>query len=150
MPLALAACGFQPAYGPGGAAKALQGRVRVNDPNNKNAFDLVQRLEERLGRSDAPAYDLSYTINVRSIGVGVTADNSTTRYQLHGEVVWSLTARDGGARVTGGRVSNFASYSATGSTVAQLTANTDASLRLMRMLGDQIITQLIATSGSLK
>lgn len=149
MPLALAACGFQPAYGPSGPAKGLQGRIRVDDPGNKNGFDLVQRLEEQLGRPDAPAYDLSYSINTRTTGVGITAENATTRYHLNGTVVWSLTSRAGGQRVAGGSVSNFTAFSATGSTVAGLTSETDASLRLMRMLADQIVTHLLAASGNL-
>ena len=55
----------------------------------------------------------------------------------------------GGAQVTGGRVQSFTAYSATGSTVAQLAAEEDAGLRLMRILADQIVARLIAASASL-
>ena len=150
MPLALAACGFQPAYGPSGPAKGLQGRIRVNDPSSKNGFDLVQRLEERLGHPQAPVYDLSFSINTNTTGVGITPDDSTTRYHLHGEVIWSLIKRESSQRVGGGRVTNFTAYSATGSTVAELTSRVDAERRLMRMLGDQIVTQILATAETLK
>lgn len=142
----LAACTFTPAYAPGGPAAALQGAVRVDDPSDKNAFDLVERLEERLGRPQAARYQLAYTITTDSIGVGITPDNATTRFNLTGKVEWSLTDPAGG-RVTGGHVENFTSYSATGSTVAGLAAEEDAALRLMRILADQIVTTLIATSA---
>ncbi len=143
----VAACGFAPAYGPGGAAAGLQGRIRVDDPSDKNGFDLVERLEERLGRPEAPRYALSYTIVTRTIGVGITPENAITRYNLTGSIDWGLTDTTTGTRLTGGRVNSFTSYSATGSTVAGLAAEQDAAFRLMRLLADQIVTRLIATSG---
>jgi LPS-assembly lipoprotein len=46
-------------------------------------------------------------------------------------------------------VKSFTAYSATGSTVAGLAAEEDAAYRLMRILADQIVAQLIATSDKL-
>ncbi len=148
-PLALAACGFNPAYGPGGSAGKLTETIWVQDPTDKNAFDLVERLEERLGRPEAIRYDLAYTITTETVGVGITPDNKITRYNLKGVVDYALTDRATGAQVTGGRVQSFTAYSATGSTVAQLAAEEDASLRLMRILADQIVARLIAASSTL-
>lgn len=147
LPLALAACGFAPAYGPGGAAKGLQGAVRVAAPGDRNSFDLVERLEERLGLPQGPRFDLAYSITTTPVGVGITPEDATTRFHLTGSVDWSLTSRETGARVAGGRVQSFTAYSATGSTVAGLTAEEDAAHRLMRILADQIVTRLIAASG---
>ena len=143
----LTACGFAPAYGPQGAAGALQTRVRMSDPTDKASFDLVERLEARLGRPDAAVYDLTYVITTKAIGVGITTDGSTTRYNLTGIVDWTLTERATATRLTGGTVNSFTSYSATGSTVAGLAAEEDAGLRLMRILADQIVTRLIAASA---
>lgn len=142
----LAGCGFAPAYGPGGAAAGLQGSIRADDPTDKNSFDLVQRLEERLGRPQATRFALSYSIRTKAIGVGVTPENVTTRYNLTGQIDWSLTEIATQTRVTGGRVDSFTSWSATGSTVAGLAAEEDAALRLMRILADQIVTRLTATA----
>ena len=146
-PLGLAACGFTPAYGPGGAANGISGAIRAANPSDKNAFDLVARLDQRLGRPNADRYDLDYTIKTRPVGVGITPDNAITRYNLEGTVVWTLTDRGTKARLTGGKVESFTSYSATGSTVAGLAAEEDAAARLMRILADQIVARLIATSG---
>jgi LPS-assembly lipoprotein len=140
----LAACGFAPAGAPGGPVAALQGTVRVADPADRFAFDLVERLEERLGRPSAPRFDLVYTITIEVIGVGLTPEAEITRYNLAGRIDWSLTDRATQNRVAGGTVRNFTSYSAVGSTVAALAAEEDAGTRLMRALGDQIVTQLIA------
>ncbi len=148
MAATLAGCGFAPAYGPDGAALAYQGTVRAADPADKNAFDLVERLEERLGRPMVQTYELAYTITTKPIGVGITPEGAITRYNLTGTVVWSLTERATGARVAGGTVNSFTSYSATGSTVAGLAAEEDAARRLMRILADQIVLRLIATAAS--
>ena len=148
MPLAVAACGFAPAYGPGGAANGLTGTIRAADPTDKNAFDLVARLDQRLGRPNADRYDLTYSITTQAVGVGITPDNAITRYNLKGAVDWTLTDRGTGARLTGGKVESFTSYSATGSTVAGLAAEEDAALRLMHILADQIVTRLIASADA--
>jgi LPS-assembly lipoprotein len=145
--LSLTGCGFTPAYAPGGPAAQLQGAVRVDDPNDKNGFDLVERIEERIGRPDAPRYTLTYTITTAPIGVGITPENAITRFNLTGSVAWGLNELGTGQRVTGGRVQNFTSYSATGSTVAGLAAEEDAAFRLMRIMADQIVTNLIASSS---
>jgi LPS-assembly lipoprotein len=148
-PLALAACGFTPAYAPGGAATRLMGTVRAADPTDKNAFDFVERIEERIGRPEVHRYDLSYTIATETVGVGITPDNRITRYNLKGAIDWALIDTATGARITGGRVQSFTAYAATGSTVAGLAAEEDAAYRLMRLLADQIVTLLVAEAARL-
>jgi LPS-assembly lipoprotein len=148
MPLALAACGFTPAFGTKGPAEGLLGTVRTADPSDKNSFDFVQRMEERLGRPTNPLYDLSYSITTKPIGVGIKPDGSITRYNLTGGLDWTLTRRADKLRITGGHIDSFTSYSATGSTVAGLTAETDASLRLMRLLADEVVMRLVAASAT--
>jgi LPS-assembly lipoprotein len=148
-PLALAACGFTPALAPEGPASRLLGAVYVQDPTDKAGFDLVERLEERLGRPESPQYDLTYTITTETVGAGFTTDNQITRYNVKGVIDYTLTDRGTGTRVTGGRVQSFTAYAATGSTVAGLAAEEDAALRLMRLLADQIVGRLIAASASL-
>lgn len=146
MPLALAACGFSPAYAPGSPAAGLQGAIRVAEPRTRPAFDFVERLEERLGLPANARFDLTYDIRTDSSQVGITPDNTIQRFHLTGTVDWTLTEMASGARVAGGRVENFAAYSATGSTVAGLAAEEAAGLQLMRMLADQIVTRLIASA----
>lgn len=143
----LAACGFTPAYGPSGPAAHLQGSIRVADPGDKNGFDLVERLEERLGRPQSPRSDLEFSITTKPMGVGITEDNAITRYNLTGHVDWRLIDRATGQQITAGRAQSFTSWSATASTVAGIAAEEDAAFRLMRILADQIVTQLVATSG---
>ncbi len=147
MPVALVACGFTPAYAPGSDAGALIGAIWVQDPTEKRGFDLVQRLEERLGRPRNATYRLTYSIATETVGLGITTEDVITRYTVKGAVDWTLSDRATGTRVAGGTVQSFTSYSATGSTGAGQAAEQDAELRLMRILADQIVTRLIATAG---
>lgn len=144
LPLALAACGFTPAYGPGSAASALLGTVWLDSPKDTADFDFVERVEERLGRPQSRQYDLSYKITTKRVSVGVTSDQRITRYNLTGAVEYRLTRVTDGSLVASGRAESFTGYAATGSTVAGLAAEEDAGLRLTRILADQVVTQLVA------
>lgn len=148
MPLVLGACGFTPAFGVNGPAEGLLGTIRTADPTDKNSFDFVQHMEERLGRPTTPLYDLNYTITTKAIGVGITTGGAITRYTLTGGIDWALTRRADKTRMTGGHIDSFTAYSATGSNVAGLTAETDAYLRLMRLLADDVVMRLVAASSS--
>jgi LPS-assembly lipoprotein len=145
--LPLAACGFAPAFGTNGPAEGLLDAVRIDDPDGKDAFDLVERLEERLGRGASARYALGYRIETRRIGVAVSAGGAINRYNLMGAVEFSLRDQGTGAQVTAGRVENFTSWSTTASSLATESAEADARRRLMRLLADQIVTRLIATSA---
>ena len=147
--LALGACGFTPAYGPGGGATVLRGQLTTAEPTDRNAYDLVARLEERLGRARDARWRLDYAIATDRIGVAITAANAVTRYNVTGAVDWSLVTLADGTVAAKGRVESFTGYSTTGSTVATLAAETDAATRLMQILADQIVTRLIAAAPDL-
>jgi LPS-assembly lipoprotein len=145
--LALAGCGFAPAYGPRSPAAGLLDRVAIDPPRDKQGFDLVERLEERLGRPAGAAYRLSYAITVTTESRSITPAGATTRYNLVGRVSYALRDAATDAVLTEGSVNTFTSYSASGTPVAIRASETDAGLRLMRLLADQIVTRLIATAG---
>jgi LPS-assembly lipoprotein len=144
--LALAGCGFKPALGTGGAARGLMGSVRAADPKDQLDFDFVRRIEDRFGRPSAAVYDLTYVIKTVAEGVAITGEGAITRYKLTGSVNWTLTRAADGMRMAGGREGSFTAYSATGSTVAGLAAKEDAARRLMVILADQIVTQLMVAA----
>ncbi|RMD63287.1 MAG: hypothetical protein D6826_05350, partial [Alphaproteobacteria bacterium] len=91
LPLALAACGFQPVYGPGGAAAALRDKVRMDEPDSAETYLLVRNLEDRRGRAAQPEYALSVKVKTDTEGQAITAADETTRYSLVGRAEYSLT-----------------------------------------------------------
>lgn len=145
LPLALAACGFAPVYGPGGAGTQLRGQVLVQEPSTQSGYLLVRHLETRLGRSGAaPRYALDLAISTEEDGLAINPAGDTTRFNLIGKVAYALRDTAAGTIVTSGTVENFTAYSATGTTVATLAAERDAIERLMVILGDQITARLYA------
>lgn len=147
--LALPACGFTPAYGPGGGMAALSGRIALPEPRDRATFDLVARLEDRLGRAEAPLFRLETALRVRPLGLAITPEGAVTRYNLLGGVDWRLLEVATGVERASGRAESFTSYSATASTIAGLSAQEDAQARLMRILADQIVTRLMAEAPRL-
>jgi len=154
--MALPACGFTPAYGPGGAATGLRGSIRVDEPSDAEGYYLARRLEERLGQASAPQYRLSASLALGQSGLGITPDQDITRYRIRGELTWALRNLATDTIVTDGMVRNFTAYSApvfdntrgsiAGNTVSVLTAERDARERLMTILADQLVSRLIATA----
>ena len=143
--LALAACGFQPVYGPGGAGTRLQGQVRVADPGTADDYAFLRHLTERLGPEQAVRSDIGYRLQIATVGQAITPDEVTTRYSLNGTAAYTLTDAATGAVVAQGEVSNFSSYSAEGTVIATNAAEQDARGRLAVMLADQVVTRLLAT-----
>lgn len=142
--LPLAGCGFTPVYAPGGTGGALTGTILADAPDTRIGYEFVAQVEARLGRANTPRWALGYEIETNEIAVGVSPDNTITRYNLTGKLLWSLRPVGGEEAVLNGAVENLTSYSATGSTVATITARRDAETRLMVILADQMITRLYA------
>lgn len=153
---ALPACGFTPAYGPGGAAAGLRGAIAVDAPNDEDGYYLVRHLEQRLGTGSAPEYRLSASIAIGEEGLGTTPDQDITRYRVRGVLTWAMRTNGDDTVLTNGVVRNFTGYSApvfddtrgsiAGNTVSVLTARRDARERLMVILADQLVARLIATA----
>ncbi|MCB2130680.1 MAG: hypothetical protein KDE03_16845 [Rhodobacteraceae bacterium] len=148
LAVSVGGCGFQPAYGPGSPARGLFDNVAIDAPTDKNGFDLVERLEERLGRPKQPDYLLSYRIETRSEGLAIAPDNAIIRYQVTAKIKFGLKDNETGMIVSDGVVSSFTAYSASGTSVATASSEADAYTRLMRLLADQIATRIIADLSS--
>ncbi|MGN0932203.1 LPS assembly lipoprotein LptE [Falsigemmobacter intermedius] len=142
----VAACGFSPAMAPGGAAHALWQQVQIDDPVERNGFNYVTRLEERLGRATGPRFRLSWTLRTEAVGAAVTPSGAITRYSLIGRVTYSLTRIEGGQTVASGNLESFTSFDSSGSTLASVTAERDAYERLAVILADQTTARLMAAA----
>jgi LPS-assembly lipoprotein len=143
---AMAGCGFKPVYGPGGSGAGLQGAILADAPDTREGFDFVAHFEERLGRSDTPRYALRYEIRTREEGVGITPAAETTRFNLFGAVTYRVIDLETDTAVTDGFAETFTGYSTTRFTVSTDTVERDARQRLMKILADQVVTELIATA----
>ena len=157
--LTVTACGYTPAYAPGGPATALRNHVAVQAPETEDEFNLVKELEQRMGRPEEPRYSLSYDLNTSREGVGITPEQEIIRFNIAGEARYVLRDLATGEILTSGATDTFTSYSvgsvdvtatppSTNATIATLAAENDAKVRLMTALADQIVTRLLATAGN--
>lgn len=145
----LAACGFEPAYGPGGSGTRLRGEVAVETPDTPEGFVLGARLEDRLGRAPEGApLRLVAGLSVEAVPAAVTPGGAITRYNLVGEAPWRLLG-PGGSVLAQGEATAFTGFSATGTTVATTAAEADARVRLMTLLADEMTMRLLALPPSI-
>lgn len=141
----LAGCGFAPAYGPGGGGAALMQQVAVRAPDTRPGYLLTRDLEARLGRAGSARYELVPEITLTTEAVAIDRRNVTGRFNILGSVRYALTDRQTGETVATGTVDSFTAYSALGTPVATRAAQRDAEVRLMSVLADQLVLQLLAT-----
>ncbi|MEN9061795.1 MULTISPECIES: LPS assembly lipoprotein LptE [Ponticoccus] len=142
--LGLGACGFSPVYGPGGSGDALHDAVLLEAPETTEAYLYSRRFEERLGRAAASApYRLSVTFEIEESAVGSTSAGEDTRYRLIGRARFRLIEVATGQQVHSAATNAFTGYSTTGSTVATRASERAARERLMTMLADQTVDDLV-------
>lgn len=145
--LPLAACGFTPVYGPGGAGAVLNNQVAFAAPDDALGFALVSRLEERLGRG-GQTYDLVYEISTDTRGLALTDTGDENLVSVEATIAYSLTDRATAQSLASDEVSSFTSYATSASPVATTTARQAAEERLMILLADQIVLRLISSVGA--
>ena len=89
--LLLTACGFEPIYGVDKPANKIMGEIDVEVSKGRNAFELRDRLIERLGALGSdPKYLLKYKSSIKSKNLTISKDNDVTRYTLQGETNFDL------------------------------------------------------------
>lgn len=143
-------CGFRPVYGPAGSGAALDGATVVAQGGGPNDFTLARALQDRLGPpGNAPRFRLATILSIRAEQVAVTTAQSTNRFNLVGTVDYVLTDIRTGATVRDGRIDGFNSYSAIGTSLATRTARADATDRLMVILADRVMADLLSTPALL-
>ena len=158
---ALPACGFRPVYGPNGAAAGLTGEILVATPVDEAGYALFTRLEERLGQPTSPRYRLAADVRISTRNLGRTNDDAVARRQLVGSVIYSLIDLETDAVLRRHTLSSFTGYSSplidesttpaagepyVGSYFSVSEARRDAGERLMTILADKIVADLLATA----
>ena len=118
-------------------------------PADEEGFALVEQLEKRLGQPAAADLALTAGIYISEQALGFLPDGSISRYNVSGRVDWRLTRITDGSLVLSGSERSFTSYSATSTTVATIFAQRDARRRLMVILADRIVQDLLMRADAL-
>ena len=142
--LPLMSCGFEPIYGTNKPANLIMGKIDVEVSNGRNAFELRDRLIERLGALEgAPTYLLKYTSSIESKNLTISKDNDVTRYTLQGVTNFDLVDVASKKVVYTNNIASNTAYSATAGTYPTAIAERDANVRLSRDMADKIVTLLL-------
>ena len=80
-PAALAACGFEPAFAPGGSATRLQNSILLDEPVGRTGYLFNRHFEDRLGRGAPARYGLSYSITTDEENIAISDENVITRFK---------------------------------------------------------------------
>ena len=145
--LLLTACGFEPIYGVDKPANKIMGKIDVEVANGRNAFELRDRLIDRLGVLESdPNYLLKYTSSIKSKNLTISKDNDVTRYTLQGETNFDLVDLASKKVVYTNTIVSNTAYSATAGTYPTAIAERDANVRLSRDMADKIVTLLLITA----
>jgi LPS-assembly lipoprotein len=106
LALLAGACGFHPLYLPSAHTQAGLSQIYVDIVPNRNGQLFRQALQERLEGSDSDPqqhYVLSVSYAVSSQGIGIEADNASTRNRFIGTANWTLHKPGfGGEKITSG------------------------------------------------
>ena len=145
--LGLAACGFDPIYGVYKPANKIMGEIDVEVSNGRNAFELRDRLIERLGALESdPKYLLKYRSSIKSKNLTISKDKDVTRYTLQGETNFDLVDTASKKVIYTNTIVSNTAYSATSGTYPTAIAERDANVRLSRDMADKIVTLLFITA----
>jgi len=145
--LFLTACGYEPIYGVDKPANKIMGKIDVEVSNGRNAFELRDRLIERLGvLKNDPTYLLKYTFSIKSKNLTISKDNDVTRYTLQGETNFELVDLTSKKVIYTNTIVSNTAYSATAGTYPTAVAERDANVRLSRDMADKIVTLLLITA----
>lgn len=149
LPLALAACGFEPLYGDrrtGGAA-ALPEMAQISIPAIPDRAGQLLRneLRDRLtptGLPDRPRWRLDVALKETTTDLVILRDSTATFAKYVGDARWVLTDLQSNAPATRGRVRRIASYSISSSEFASLQAEEDARRRVVTAIAEDIRLRL--------
>ena len=142
----LSGCGFSPALREGSPAANLQGVIQPDAPGSRVGFEFVANLEERLGVARDPRYGLSYSLSLSATGVGSTPSGETARNNLLGSATYNVYDLETQRQLTTGTVQGFTGYSTTRLIVSSNSVDRDARDRLMKILAEKVVAQLIQTA----
>ncbi len=138
----LAACNFTPVYGPGGSGDVIRNQIHVADPETRLEFEVLSRLEDRIGTGST--FTLDYVIQTGQRDLAIDESETIERINVTGSLAYTVRAGATGEVVDQGEVQTFTAYATTESPVATASARRDAENRLAVALADQLVTRLIA------
>lgn len=139
LALGLAACGFHPLYGRGGASPALMASIYVDPIPDRTGYELRNSLMDLFdsGSSGSKKYRLKVQLSDQRKGIALQNDATITRYNYLLDADYQLFDSTG-KLVTSGHQSTLTAYNVVSSPYATLAAQQDARKRAAQDLSQRI------------
>ncbi len=145
--LLLSACGFEPAYVSTNAGKSIRNNFDLMAPTDRGTYQFYHDLKGQISDNPQGKYALSYSISKNTTNAAIDADGRSHRSLLKGALDYKITSKTTGDTVTKNRIVGFTSYSALASSVASNASGRDATKRLMKILSDNLVDDLMLAAA---
>lgn len=139
----LAGCGFQPVYAPGAKSEYAQsGAITVAPIDGRSGYFLRQELQKQLAIG-LPNIDQAATLNVRLneklSRLAFRPDGAASRSNIVANATYTLAMEDGSMT---GKVGATTTFAVPAQPYGDISAQTDASERNMRLLAKRIVDDI--------
>ena len=140
----ITACSFEPAWmAQDQKVKILWQKVDIENPKTSNEFHLNRHLASRLGNAKDSKLFLKYELFTETKRTALSFDGKAYRIRIHGEVKFSLIQNGENTILVSSSVKDSLGYSDAILAVTDQASERDAYARLMILLGDRIIDELL-------
>ena len=142
----VAACSFEPAWiSKNQKAKIFWRNVDLKEPKTSNEFRLNRHLASRLGKAHDSELLLKYELFTDTKRAALSFDGKAYRIRIHGEVKFSLVQNGDNIILISSVVKDSVGYSDAILAVTDQASERDAYARLMVLLGDRIVDELLSS-----
>ena len=145
--LLLGACGFEPVYAQSTSTNSVRNNFDLSAPTDRGTYEFHHNLKGQISDNPQAQYALSYTIFQSATNAATDADGKSHRGVLKGSLAYRITRKINGQTVKTENVKGFTSYSALASSVASDAAGRDATKRLMKILSDNLVDELMMVAA---
>jgi len=140
----IASCSFEPAWVAGHSkAKILWEKIDLKEPETSNEFRLNRYLVSRVGDSEDGEFFLKYELFTETKRTALSFDGKAYRIRIYGEVKFSLINKSNNKILVSSSVKDSLAYSDAILAVTDQASKRDAYARLMVLLGDKIVDELL-------
>ena len=142
----VASCSFEPAWiATDNKIKTLWQRVDLREPITSNEFRLNRYLASRIGDAKDADFLLEYQLFTETKRTAFSFDGRANRIRIIGEVKFSLIHREKDTILLSSSVKDSLGYSDAILAVTDQASERDAYKRLMVLLGDRIVDELLSS-----
>ena len=137
-------CSFEPAWIAGNnKAKIFWQKIDLKEPKTINEFHLNRYLVSRVGGAEDAEFFLKYELFTKTKRTALSFDGKAYRIRIHGEVIFSLIHSSKNVVLVSSSVKDSLGYSDAILAVTDQASERDAYARLMVLLGDKIVDELL-------